>query len=436
MDLHATGHADLSVLDPLLAPSGRRARGNLMLDATVTGTPAAPRANGSARLAKGEIQDFAQGIRIADIQALIEAAGDRVQIAHLTGRAGPGTISASGSVGLAAPQPVDLHVTMAKARPLSSDRLTAQLDADLLLRGELQGRLDASGKITVLRAEIRVPDRLPSSIAVLDVRVPGEKPPPPPSPGPNIGLDIAVHSPGQMFVRGRGIDAELRGDLHLGGTAAAPRPDGGFVMRRGSISVAGTSLTFTTGKVTFDGSGKLDPTLDFVATSTSANVTATLEVTGYGSAPKITLSSVPALPQDEVLAHLLFGQPASSLSPFQLGEIALALVQLTGAPGSGLDPLGAARKALGLDTLSLGGGSGTSAGGATLQAGRYVAPGVYVGAKQGTSGAASQAQVQIDLYKGLKLETQVGTGGASATGAAAGTSSNGTGIGLTYQFEY
>ncbi len=355
---------------------------------------------------------------------------------RLTGHAGKGTISATGSIGLAAPQPVDLHVTMVNAKPLSSDRLTALLNADLLLRGQLEAKLDASGSITVQRADIQVPEKLPSSIAVLDVRVPGQKPPPPPAPGPNIGLDVAVRSPGRIFVRGRGIDAELQGDLHLGGTAAAPLVSGGFTMRRGTISVAGQTLTFTTGKVTFDGSGKLDPTLDFVATSTSGNVTATLEVTGYASDPKIKLSSVPELPQDEVLAHLLFGQPASSLSPFQLGEIALALAQLTGGPGSGFDPLGAARKALGLDTLSVGGGSGGSSGGATLKAGRYVAPGVYVGAKQGTSGAASQAEVQIDLYKGLKLDTFAGTGGQSATGAGSGTTSNGTGMGLTYQFEY
>jgi len=44
--------------------------------------------------------------------------------------------------------------------------------------------------------------------------------------------------------------------------------------------------------------------------------------------------------------------------------------------------------------------------------------------------------VQIDLWKGLKLETQVGTGGGSATGAGSADSSSGTSVGLTYQFEY
>ncbi len=253
--------------------------------------------------------------------------------------------------------PVDLHLAMRRAQPLSSDLLTATLDADLSLRGQMQGRMDAAGKITVDRATIQVPDKLPSSVAVLDVRVPGQKPPPPPAPPPDVRLDLTIDAPGRIFIRGRGLYAELQGRLHIGGTAAAPRPSGGFDMRRGNISVAGQTLTFTTGKVGFDGSGKIDPTLDFVASSTSGNVTANLIVGGYASDPKITLSSTPELPQDEVLAQLLFGQSAASLGPFQLAEIAASLAQLTGASG-GFDPLGSARKALGLDRLSVGGGSG------------------------------------------------------------------------------
>ena len=50
------------------------------------------------------------------------------------------------------------------------------------------------------------------------------------------------------------------------------------------------------GKVGFDGTGpngKIDPTLDFVAESTANSVTATLNIGGYASQPKITLSAVP-----------------------------------------------------------------------------------------------------------------------------------------------
>ena len=431
LDLRATGALDLVLLDPVLTAAGRRARGRVALDATVAGTAAAPRLGGTAQLSRGEVQDFAQGVRITDIAASLRADGDTVRIASFTGRAGPGTVAASGSVGVLAPGlPVDLTITLRNARPLASDQLSADLDADLTVQGQAAGALQAAGRIGIKRAEIRIPERLPASIAVLDVRRPGEKPPAP-TESSVIGLDLTINAPRAIFVRGRGLDAELGGELRVKGTSTAPQVSGGFDMRRGAISVAGTTLTFTRGKVGFDGTGvtgKIDPTLDFAADSTTGSVTATLGITGYASAPKISLTSVPELPQDEVLAYLLFKRSAKELGPFQLAEIAASVASLTGVGGSASNPLERIRKGLGLDRLSVGGGSnagsGTSSAAPSVEAGRYVRPGVYVGAKQGTTGSQTQATVQIDLYKGLKAQTDVGTG------------RGGNSVGLTYQFEY
>ncbi len=429
LSLRATGGVELAVLDPVLTAGGRRARGRVQLDAAVTGTAAAPKVAGTATLAGGELQDFGQGVRVTDIAATLRADGDTVRLVSLQGRAGQGTVAASGTVGVLAPGlPVELAVTLRNARPLASDRLTADLDADLTLRGPAAA-LQAAGRIVVQRAEIRIPERLPAAIAVLDVRRPGQRPPAAAAPGGGaIGLDLAVDVPRAVFVRGRGVDAELSGSLRIRGSSAAPQVAGGLEMRRGTISVAGTTLTFTRGKVGFDGTGitgKIDPTLDFAADSTAGSVTATLGITGYASKPVIKLTSVPDLPQDEVLAYLLFKRSAKELGPFQLAEIAAAVADLTGVGGGLGNPLERVRRGLGLDRLSVGGGSGTGAGsGPSLEAGRYVGNGVYVGAKQGTTGGQTQATVQIDITKGLKAETDVGTG------------QGGNQVGLTYQFEY
>jgi len=426
LDLRATGALDLVLLDPVLTAGGRQARGRVALDAQASGTLAAPRIGGTAQLSGGELQDFTQGVRITGIAASLRADGDTVRIASFTGKAGPGTVALSGSIGvLALGLPVDLVVTLRNARPLASDRLTADLDADLTVRGQAAGELQAAGRIGIKRLDIRIPERLPATVAVLDVRRPGQKPPAQIAPGSAaIGLDLTVNAPRAIFVRGRGLDAELGGELRVKGTSTAPQVSGGFDMRRGTISVAGTTLTFTRGKVGFDGTGvtgKIDPTLDFTADSTAGAVTATLGIGGYASAPKIKLSSVPELPQDEVLAYLLFKRSAKDLGPFQLAEIAAAVAGLTGV-GGGTNPLESVRKGLGLDRLSVGGGASGSA--PSVEAGRYVGNGVYVGAKQGTTGGQTQATVQIDITKGLKAQTDVGTG------------KGGNSVGLSYQFEY
>ena len=133
------------------------------------------------------------------------------------------------------------------------------------------------------------------------------------------------------MVRGRGLFAELAGSVRVSGSTATPQPLGGFHMVRGNLSIAGQTLTFDKGKVGFNGGSLTDPSLDFVATSSNSTMTASLTITGTASKPKVVLSSTPELPQDEVLAQLLFHRSSSSLSPFQLAEIASALAEFSGA---------------------------------------------------------------------------------------------------------
>jgi translocation and assembly module TamB len=299
------------------------------------------------------------------------------------------------------------------------------------VRGNLSGALTLGGRLVVRRADIRVPDRLPSSVPTLNVRVAGAPPPPStpaPAAGPDIALALTVDAPEQIFVRGRGIDAELGGSVHLGGSAARPIPSGGFTLRRGEFSLAGQTLTFDTGKVSFNGGSLTDPSLDFTANTTAGSVVATLAITGTAGKPKITLSSVPTLPQDEILAYLLYGEREGSLGPLQVAQIAATLASLAGVGPSVGDPLESVRTAIGLDRLTIGSGS-------SLQAGRYVARNVYVGAQQSVTGTGTQAVVQVDLAKGLKLQATAGSSTTpSATGA--GGSADAASVGVIYRFQY
>ena len=420
LDLRTTGRIDLSLTDPFLTPDGRRLRGVLTLDARAGGTLAAPHLTGTAHLAGGTFQDYVQGVHLTAITGTLVASGTTLRVASLTARAGPGTIAVTGTIGVLAPGiPVDLAITAHNARPLASDLLTADVDAQLAVRGQATGALSLGGQVRVLRATINIPEKLGAAVPTLDVRFVGQKPPPPPRPAPPIALDLALIAPGQIFVRGHGLDAELGGRLHIGGTAAAPQISGGFTLRYGTFSFAGTTLNFSRGRITFTGTGlahKLDPALDFQADSTSGNVTASIIIGGYADKPNFKLTSSPQLPQDEVLAHLLFGRSVKNLGPFQYAQIAQALASLSGANSAVADPLSSIRSGLGLDRLTVNGGTSGGAGpavGPSVEGGKYIARGVYVGAKQGTggsNGAGTQAEVQIDLWRGLKLNSTAGSG--------------------------
>jgi len=438
MDLRTAGQIDLAMLDPVLTAEGRRVRGILTLDTTVRGTTAAPLITGTARLSRGSADDFTQGMHFSNITAELRADGQRLQLAQFIGHAGPGTLSGSGTIDLRPPMPVHLQFVASNAQPISSDIVTARLDSRLTITGDVAGTVSVDGTVFVRGADVQVPEKLPASVVNLPVRFAGQPPPPKPTTSraglttsTNVALHITVSAPQQVFIRGRGLDVELGGRIQVGGTASAPQLTGGLQMRYGTLSVVGTTLTFSSGTIDFTGASLSNPSINLIATTTTSTTVATLTVSGSAQDPKITLSSVPQLPQDEILAALLFHQSTSTLSPFQIAQIGAALASFSGATSGIGNPLDNMRKSLGLDRL----GVGTSATGApTVQAGRYVARGVYVGAQQTATGSGTQAIVQVDLAKGLRLETTAGTGSTTATGASSG--GNAASVGLRYQFQY
>ncbi len=436
-DIKAVGTLDLTVTDPVLAANGRRLRGIIALDGRFTGNFDNPRASGSAVLTGGEVDDFLRGIRITNLAATIEAKGDTVSISKLSGRAGAGTVSGFGTIALWADGiPLDLTITLVNAKPLATDQFTAVLDANLKVGGNLRDRMTLSGTARINQGEINIAESFPPEVGELDVRRSRDAPPPKAAPPRTaVGLDLSVTAPGRIFVRGRGLDAEVGGTLTVKGTSIAPVVSGGFTMRRGELSLAGQILRFTSGKITFDGqsiNGSTDPALDFAAESTSGSVTAKLAITGHASAPRIALSSSPTLPQDEVLSHLLFSRSVSQLSPLELAQIAEAFAQLGGLSG-GFNPLGSLRKSLGLDRLAV--GTSASGNGATIEVGKTFGGNIYVGAKQDTSGG-TQAIVQVDLTEHLKLQSTVTAVASAQPSTGAVKTDQGSSVGLSYQFEY
>ncbi|GAA0587278.1 translocation/assembly module TamB domain-containing protein [Craurococcus roseus] len=420
---------------PFLAAGADRLTGRLAVALRAGGTVGAPELAGRATLSDGDYRNTLYGVRISNLNGTVVGDGSRLVIERLEGRtAGNGTISVAGSVDVgAAGFPADIRITARDARPVVSELVTATLGADLRLTRPITGGGLLSGEVRIQNAEIRIPSQLPASVPTLtNVREvgrppngrPRRRPEPaaaPASSGPPLNLDVRVLAPRSVFIRGRGVDVELGGDVTVGGTVAEPVPRGGLTLRRGTLSLLARRLDFRRGTINF-AAGTLIPQLDLEARSVSGQNTISVFIRGTPTSPEVTFSSVPELPQDEVLAQLLFGKATSGLSPLELAQIGAAVAQLTGVGGSGGGPLDRVRSALGLDRLGVGGGNGSTAS-PTVEAGRYVAPGVFLGVRQGTQGQTGVG-VQVEITPRLKLE------GETATGPA------GDRLGFSYELEY
>lgn len=428
LGLRIVGSAPLSLGNAQLASRGAALNGTVRLDVAVTGTAAKPQFSGRATTEGGAFVDPQSGVSLRNLQLVANFTGDRVVVERLSATSGEGSVSGSGSIGLDpnAGFPVDIALKVDNARYVDGSVVATQFDADLKLTGTFAAGPLLEGKVQLARTEITVPERLPGDSIAVDVR---HVDPPQPvertlhavrqpdrrssagaaGAGPGgTRLDVTVDAPQRIFVRGRGLDAEFGGRLRLSGTMPALIASGGFEMNRGRVDILTKRITFDRGVITF--AGDLDPMLDFSGTTRSSDVAITVSISGRASDPQVTFSSTPDLPQDEILARLIFQKGIGELSPLQVARLAAAVSELAGGSGG---VLGSLRRSTGLDDLDL---VTDEEGDTSLAAGRYVTENVYLGVQQGTSAQSSRVTIDLDVTKNLKARAGMGAGGESSLG--------------------
>ena len=243
------------------------------------------------------------------------------------------------------------------AQIVANSIVAATADLALTINGRLAQKPDVGGRITIDSMDITVPDRFSG----VSAPIPGTKHVNPTpiaaarlamiakaksangrTPLFDAMLNLTISAANRIFVRGRGIYAEVGGDLHVAGSARDPQVTGGFDLLRGSLALLGKRLVFTQGRVRFH--GDVIPELNLVAETSAADVTARIAVTGPATQPAFTITSQPSLPEDEILSRILFQRPSGSLSGFQALELANAAATLSG----NVDALEGLRKTLGV----------------------------------------------------------------------------------------
>ncbi|MBB3658897.1 translocation and assembly module TamB [Rhizobium sp. BK650] len=422
MSMRFNGSLPFAVLGAQLAQQGLVAEGVANVNLEVSGTTAAPVINGTVTTDGAKLIDVRRNLAIEGLGATITFNGQQAVISRLNGRlASGGSISASGSVGITGTFPADLSIRLDHAVYVDGTLVVATVDGTLGLRGPLLSNPTLDGRLHVDKASITVPERLPTSLREIDIRHINAPPAvlaqlknkgrqePPREKSSTIMLNIQLDAPSQIFVRGRGIDAEVGGNITIHGSASMPEVVGAFTMRRGRLTILNRRLDFSDrSRITF--AGDLTPALDMEATSTSGSTTLTVNVAGLATDPAITFSSSPALPQDEVLAQLIFGQSMSRLSPVQIAQLADAVSQLAGNRSTSL--FEGLRNQLGVDDLDI---STDAKGRTSVSVGRYLNERTYFELQQGEASGA-KAIINLDVGRGVKLRGAAGANGAGEAG--------------------
>jgi translocation and assembly module TamB len=411
---------EVATLWEVLPLDDHRLTGVAEISATAAGTVADPSVTGSVRFSEGRYENLSIGTVLDSLTLDASVDQGRELSIALTGTdGGKGTVSGKGAATLdpIAGFPLHVDLSFADATLVRRDEVTLAAGGALALRGDAAA-MTLTGRIETTRIEARLDEALPPSVVDLGVVE---------ASGPNardatadespglLTLDLDIVVPGQAFVRGRGLDTEWRGELHVSGDAGEPAIEGTMSFVRGQFSFAGKRFTLDGSKIDFDGATKVDPLLDIRAEHAADDVTGIILITGRASNPEIELTSRPALPQDEILARVLFGKSAGALTPVEAVQLAAAVAQLSGAGPGGAGVLDKVRDALGVDVLEVGAAPAGSDG-ASLRAGRYINEQTFVGVTQGTTPGSTGVTVEIEVMPNVVVDTEVDQGGTTKSG--------------------
>lgn len=424
-DLSITGDAPLGLANALLAP--RRVNGRAALDLRLAGQLSPENLSGRISLSGGRAIDPELGLAVEDLAGAITLSGGQALL-DIRGRSRDGgAVSIGGTVGLAAPNRADVTLALDQVVTRSAGLYETVIDARLAVVGPLSGGALISGRVDVGPTEIRVAasgvtaageipdiDHVGTPAAVQATRARAGL-----TGGSAAGddgrgeaglyaLDVLVSAPARIFVRGRGLDAELGGTLRLGGTTDDIQPSGAFELIRGRLDILGQRFELTEGEVQLTGS--FDPDLLLVATTEAQDTTISITVSGRPSEPEVDFSSSPPMPEDEILSLLIFGRDLSKLSPLQALELANAVAVLAGRGGKGI--MTRLREGFGLDDLDV---TQSDDGNTAVRAGKYLSDNVYSDVVVESDGS-SEVNLNLELTPNVTVKGSTDSDGNSGLG--------------------
>lgn len=426
VDLAAMGTVQAEILNPLLAP--RNVAGPVAFDLRMVGQPGLSSLTGRIEATGARLIAPTYGIAVGDLNFRADLSGGRADIrAAGTVRDG-GSVALQGPVDLNAPYSADLSVTLSRVRLRSPALYDTRVSGGLSIAGPALAGALISGRLDLEETEIRIAAagfaasafdgdirHQRDSAAVRETRAraglsggttgsaPGSS-----RSRSRFPLDVTISAPNRLFVRGRGLDAELGGSLRLTGSTDAIVPVGEFNLIRGRLDLLGKRLTIDDGRVQLQGA--LVPTIRFSASTATDSVTATVLIEGPATAPAISFSSVPELPEEEVVAQLLFGRGLGTISAFQAAQLASAIATLSGRGGAGI--VGRLRTSFGLDDLDV---TSDETGNVALRAGKYISRNAYTELAIGAKGK-TEVTLNLDITKDIKLRGSLGSDGQTGLG--------------------
>jgi autotransporter translocation and assembly factor TamB len=418
----ASSGINLAFLNSLAGQKVSEIGGTVALDISARGPITHPAPSGYIRVIDARLSAHQVNVTVTNFDAMVELSPQQVRVVSLSAKAGEGTLTGGGTVTLgpdSRPQMLDLYAAVDKWPAIKTHRYSATTDARVTVTGSMQAPI-VNGQAEILYGVFR-PDlsvtgtkpHLDRTIAVVHEwrPVPAQTPPPPPPQPPavgplpnNLAVNFRVIIDRNTWIKTADFAVELQGDVHLVKRRNKRLLISGAIDTvRGTVVVAQRQFDVKRGQILFTGGHEINPELDLVAQMRVTNYLVSVNISGTAEKPKLTLSSIPDLPQSDILSVMMFGKPANQLTGSQQQGLQNQAISMAG--GYAAAQIGqAVSQALGLGEL----GVSTTSGG--LGIGRYLTQNLYVSASQSSANMQDRrAEVQYYLTPEVTLDSSAST---------------------------
>ena len=432
-DLDISGTTNASIANSFIRT--RSVEGPVSMNISVNGPPSLNAVSGRIQLTSGELADPGIGVRLQGLNVTADLQDGRILVDARSNVSAGGSLSVTGPVDLRGGN-LDLTILLNGLVARDPNLYETRLNGRLTMTGNMQAGPLLAGTVDVGHTEIRIPSTgLGGAKAIPDIQhVGSERPPvrgtrakaglepypsqasregglagPPSTPPANPPrLNLQINAPNQIFIRGRGVDAEMGGSLQVTGTTRNVIPIGHLELIRGRIDLLGKRFNLAEGLVELQGS--LVPVIRLVAETSQDGITTRIIIDGEARDPEITFESSPEMPEEEVLSQLLFGRGLDNISALQAAQLANAIAVLAGRGGEGI--VGNLRNQFGLDDLDL---QTDDEGNVQVRAGKYLSENLYTDVAVGDDGK-STINLNLDVTDSLTARGSVDSEGESTLG--------------------
>jgi autotransporter translocation and assembly factor TamB len=374
-------------------------------------TLASPSLQGALEWQDGTFENYFTGITLKEIDAKFQAQDDAVHLLELHASDDKkGAIQAEGKLLLKPNEyfPYAFEAEMTQLHALGFDMIDCNLSGPLYLTGNMKNMF-AQGNLLIDEAMIQITERLPYEVPSLPVTYINR----PPhlytktiasGPAFTFHMDLDVTAEDKVYVEGRGLKAELQGNVHLRGKDNNIAANGSLKLIKGEYQFSGKVFKLTEGEILFNDKPAPSAYINLDGILSLPDITITAMLRGPLISPQLTFQSNPQKPTSEILSLILFNKDIAEISHTEAIQLASTLVSLSG--GAGPDVLDSIRKSIGIDRLNIASRKGSKEGSdeIALEIGKYLTRGIMITLSQ--SPTSSQVIVEVELPHGFVFQAE------------------------------